>query len=174
MLINAADGKVEERVAAVVLQVEALGADLVDELGHQPEVERADDEVRRRLPRPVHLRRVGPLLDQLGHELGGVVGAVEVVPVDGAVQRRQPLLGVGVVGVGAAPEQQDADPDVVVPGGDPERGEPVLVQPRVEHPVPLVMQQGVDSLDVIEAGEVVEDGARRCWDDVLRLGVEIL
>ena len=50
------------------------------------------------------LGRVGAPPDQLAHELGGVVGALQVVPVDGAVQRRQPLLGVGVVGVGAAPQ----------------------------------------------------------------------
>ena len=55
LLVDASDGEVEEGVAAVVLQVEALGAQLVDEERHEAEVERADDEVRRRLPRPVHL-----------------------------------------------------------------------------------------------------------------------
>ena len=68
----------------------------------------------------------------------------------------------------------NADPDVVVPRGDPERREAVLVQPRVEHAVPLVVEEGVHALEVVEAGEVVEDGARRGRDGVLRLGVEIV
>ena len=69
---------------------------------------------------------------------------------------------------------QNSDPDVVVPRGDPERREAVLVQPRVEHAVPLVVKEGVHALEVVEAGEVVEDGARRGRDGVLRLGVEVV
>ena len=44
----------------------------------------------------------------------------------------------------------------------------------MEHAVPLVVEEGVHALEVVEAGEVVEDGARRGRDGVLRLGVEVV
>lgn len=53
---------------------------------------------------------------------------VDVVTVDGAVERGDLVARVGPVGVGPRPEQLRPDPGVVIPGGDPQGGQAVLVR----------------------------------------------